>query len=135
MEEAGYTMLLQAWDFQAGSNFVLDMDAATKHATHTIAVLSPDYFTSPFTTSEWAAAFRRDPTSEQGRLLPVRVRPCDVEGILGQIVYLDLVDQDEATARATLLQGIKHERRKPTSPPVFPSTRRASQSSDRPTFP
>ena len=38
--------------------------------------------------------------------MPVRVRSCDVEGLLGQIVYIDLVDQDEATARATLLQGI-----------------------------
>src|SRR2546421_11262175 len=74
LEEAGYTTLLQAWDFQAGSNFVLAMDAATRQATRTIAVLSPDYFASQFTPSEWAAAFRRDPTGEQGLLLPVRVR-------------------------------------------------------------
>src|SRR6266480_822933 len=86
----------------------------------------PDYFTSQFTPSEWTAAFRNDPTGEQGRLLPVRVRPCDVEGLLGQIVYIDLVDQDEATARATLLQGITHERRKHSSPPAFPLTHHAS---------
>src|SRR6266702_5965326 len=135
LEAEGYHTTLQAWDFLAGSNFVLDMDAAARHATRTIAVLSPDYFTSQFTPSEWAVAFRRDPTSEQGRLLPVRVRPCDVEGLLGQIVYIDLVDQEEATARATLLQSIKHERRKPSSPPAFPSTYRASQSVERPTFP
>ncbi len=135
LEAEGYHTMLQAWDFLAGSNFVLAMDAATRYATHTIAVLSLDYFASQFTPSEWAAAFRRDPTSEQGRLLPVRVRPCDVEGLLGQIVYIDLVDQDEATARATLLQSIKHERRKPSSPPVFPSTRHASQLVERPTFP
>ncbi len=135
LEAEGYHTMLQAWDFLAGSNFVLDMDAAARHATRTIAVLSPDYFASQFTPSEWAAAFRRDPTSEQGQLLPVRVRPCDVEGLLGQIVYLDLVDQDEATARGTLLQGIKHERRKPSTPPAFPSMLHASQSVERPTFP
>jgi tetratricopeptide (TPR) repeat protein len=128
LEEAGYHTMLQAWDFQAGSNFVLDMDAAAKQATCIIAVLSLDYFTSKFTPSEWAAAFRRDPTGEQGLLVPVRVRPCDVEGLLGQIVYIDLVDQDEAAARATLLQGVTHERRKPNTPPVFPSPK-------RPTFP
>ncbi|HEY6287722.1 MAG TPA: toll/interleukin-1 receptor domain-containing protein, partial [Ktedonobacteraceae bacterium] len=102
LEAEGYHTMLQAWDFQAGSNFILDMDAATRHATCTIAVLSPDYFASQFTQSEWAAAFRRDPTGAQRLLMPVRMRPCDVEGLLGQIVYLDLVDQDEATARATL---------------------------------
>ena len=135
LEEAGYHTLLQAWDFVAGSNFVLEMDAAARQATRTIAVLSPDYFASHFTPSEWAAAFRRDPTGAQGLLLPVRVRPCDVEGLLGQIVYLDLVDQDEATARATLLQGVTHQRRKPSTPPVFPSTLRPSHPSERPAFP
>jgi hypothetical protein len=104
LEEAGYHTMLQAWDFLAGSNFVLDMDTAARQARRTIAVLSPDYFASQFTPSEWAAAFRRDPTGDQERLLPIRVRPCDVEGLLGQIVYIDLVDQDEATARATLQQ-------------------------------
>ena len=135
LEAEGYHTILQAWDFLAGSNFVLSMDAAARHATRTIAVLSPDYFASQFTPSEWAAAFRRDPTGDQGLLLSVRVRPCDVEGLLGQVVYLDLVDQDEATARATLLHGVTHERRKPSTPPVFPSTFHASQSSERPAFP
>jgi tetratricopeptide (TPR) repeat protein len=136
LEEAGYHTMIQAWDFLAGGNFVLDMDVAARKATRTIAVLSPDYFDSTFTRAEWAAAFRRDPTGEQGLLLPVRVRSCDVEGLLGQIVYIDLVDQDEAKARATLLQNVKHERRKPSSPPVFPSsTLHAPQSSERPSFP
>jgi tetratricopeptide (TPR) repeat protein len=136
LEAEGYTTVLQAWDFLAGGNFVLDMDAAARQATRTIAVLSPDYFDSKFTPSEWAAAFQRDPTGEQGLLLPVRVRPCDVEGLLRQVVYIDLVDQDEATARATLLHSVKHERRKPSSPPVFPSsTLHAPQSTERPSFP
>jgi tetratricopeptide (TPR) repeat protein len=136
LEAEGYHTVLQAWDFLAGSNFVLEMDAAARQASHTIAVLSPDYFASKFTPSEWAAAFKRDPTGEQGQLLPVRVRPCDVEGrLLEQIVYIDLVDQDEATARTTLLHGIKHERRKPGTPPVFPSTQHVSQSPERPAFP
>src|ERR1700693_2187259 len=92
LEEAGYSTILQAWDFHAGENFVLDMDTATRQSERTITVLSPDYFASRFTPSEWAAAFRRDPTGEQGILLPVRVRPCEVEGLLGPISSIDLVD-------------------------------------------
>jgi TIR domain len=30
LEEAGYSTVLQAWDFHAGGNFVLDMDKATR---------------------------------------------------------------------------------------------------------
>ncbi len=136
LEAEGYTTVLQAWDFLAGGNFVLDMDTAATKATRTIAVLSPDYLDSKFTRAEWAAAFRNDPIGEQGLLLPIRVRPCDVEGLLGQIVYIDLVGQDEAAARATLLHSVKHERRKPTSPPIFPFSKQpAPHSSKRPSFP
>ena len=74
LEQEGYTTLIQAWDFQPGSNFVLEMDTAAKTAGRTIAVLSPDYFKSGFTPSEWAAAFRHDPKGEQ-RLAAARTRP------------------------------------------------------------
>ena len=135
LETAGYTTMLQAWDFVAGSNFVDDMDTATRQANRTIAVLSPDYFSSEFTFPEWEAAFRRDPRGKQGLLVPVRVRPCDVEGLLGQVVYIDLVDQNEKMAQATLLQGVKQERHKPNTPPVFPFTAQVNQTPITPSFP
>jgi TIR domain-containing protein len=122
LEQAGYSIILQAWDFQAGGNFVADMDWATMKAERTIAVISPDYFHSRFSPSEWQAAFRRDPTSEQGLLLPIRVRDCEVEGLLGAIVYIDLVGLDEAAARERLLVSARQERAKPALAPVFPVT-------------
>ena len=65
LEEAQYSTILQAWDFRPGTNFVLQMDHASKLARCTLLVLSPDYLTSTYAQSEWAAAFRRDPQSEQ----------------------------------------------------------------------
>src|SRR2546421_4195626 len=120
LEQENYTTIIQAWDIQPGSNFVLEMDNAAKTAERTIAVLSPDYFTSNFTPSEWAAAFRRDPKGEHRFLVPVRVRECDVEGILGPIVSIDLVGQEEEAARTQLLAGIRKERAKPSVPPAYP---------------
>jgi hypothetical protein len=46
LEAAGYTTLLQAWDFRPGSDFVHEMQQATSSAGRTIAVLSPAYFGS-----------------------------------------------------------------------------------------
>ena len=43
LEEAGYAVVIQAWDFRAGSNFVLQMQGASADAERTIAVLSPNY--------------------------------------------------------------------------------------------
>jgi tetratricopeptide (TPR) repeat protein len=135
LEAAGYHTKIQAWDFLAGKNFIHEMDTAARQATRTIAVLSPDYFASQFTSPEWEAAFKRDPTGSRGLLMPVRVRPCDVEGLLGQIVYIDLVDKDESEARTMLLNKVKRERHKPNTPPAFPSTQYPSQTSEHPTFP
>lgn len=69
LEAEGYTTVLQAWDFLPGSNFILGMDQAAQAASRTIALLSPDYFASNFTPSEWAAAFAQDPTGEHGKVL------------------------------------------------------------------
>src|SRR5260370_3909678 len=133
LEEAGYTTILQAWDLHAGGNFVHDMDSATKQAERTLAVLSPDYLVSRFTPSEWATAFRRDPKGELGLLVPVRVSPCDVEGLLGPIVYINLVGQNEQAAQATLLAAVKRQRHKPSKAPAFPPI--AHMLSERPSFP
>ena len=84
LEEAGYTTILQAWDFGPGSDFVVEMDRATKVAERTIAVLSQQYLNSAPSTAEWAARFREDPTGKDRRLLPVRVQACEVAGLLGE---------------------------------------------------
>jgi hypothetical protein len=133
LEQEGYSTVIQAWDFSVGSNFVLEMNTATTTAERTIAVLSPDYFQSGFTPSEWAAAFKRDPKGERRLLVPVRVRSFDVEGLLGQLVYIDFVDRDEQTARTDLLAGVRQQRAKPTTPPTFPTS--LPQQTEQPSFP
>jgi len=122
LEEAGYSTIIQAWDFKAGNNFVLEMDRATKEAERTIAVLSDDYLNSRYTKPEWAEAFRRDPTGENGLLLPVRVQECSLSGLPAAIIYIDLVGLDEKSAQSTLLNRIRSERGKPEQAPTFPGS-------------
>jgi len=120
LEADGYRVVLQAWDFRPGSNFVLDMDDATKQAERSILVLSPDYVNSDFTQPEWAEAFRRDPRGKQRTIIPIQVRRCELSGLLAPIVYVDLVGCAEPEARERLLAAIHLERAKPTTAPAFP---------------
>lgn len=122
LEEAGHTTILQAWDFRPGFNFVLEMQQAATKARRTIAVLSPAYLKSLYTQPEWAAAFAQDPTGEQGMLLPVRIRECELKGLWSQIIYLDLTGLDEPAAKAALLKGVSHGRAKPAVSPSYPAT-------------
>jgi tetratricopeptide (TPR) repeat protein len=134
---AGYTTLLQAWDMPPGTAFVHEMDQAIQTTRHTVLVLSRAYLRSAMTEAEWRPGFVADPSGEARRLLPVRVEPCEVEGLLADRVYLDLVGLDEATCRATLLDGVARAIRGPGPPatrPPFPPAPVAA-AVDRPRFP
>ena len=134
LEEAGYSTVIQAWDFRPGSNFIVDMQRASEQASRTVAVLSPDYLQALYTQPEWAAAFAQDPTGEKGTLLPVRVRECELRGMLSQVVYVDLVGLPEEIAKETLLVGVRQGRVKPTAEPAYPGAVEHSLS-EQPGFP
>jgi TIR domain len=121
LEDQGYSVIIQAWDFRPGGNFILDMQRATAEAKRTIMVLSDAYLQALYTQPEWAAAFKDDPTSCDRKLLPVRVAPCKPKGMLAPIVYVDLVGKTEAEAEELLLAALQ-ERAKPTSRPTFPKS-------------
>lgn len=120
VESEGYSSIIQEWDFKAGGNFVVEMDKAMKQSERTIAVLSQDYVDAAYTTPEWAHKFAQDPQGLGRKLVPVRVAPCDVEGLLGQVIYIDLVGLDEEMARKRLLSQLSPGRTKPATAPTFP---------------
>jgi hypothetical protein len=124
-------VFVQAWDFRPGQNFVHQMQQGASSCRRTIAVLTPAYFESGFTRAEWYSAFARDPTGEAGLLLPIRVEPGDIDGLIGQIIYIDFVGLEESRARTRLLAGVQgtHVR-----PPRFPGPGRLGESS-KPAFP
>jgi hypothetical protein len=130
LEEAGFSVTVQAWDFGAGGNFVLEMQRAASEAPRTIAVLSPDYLTSRFAAPEWAAAFAADPEGLKRRLAPVRVRECRLDGLWKAIIHIDLVGLDEAEAEQRLLKQLAGTRTKPAKRPAFPAS-----SAKAPSFP
>ena len=122
LEETGFSVVIQAWDFGPGSNFILEMQTAAATAPRTIMVLSPDYLKSQFAAPEWAAAFANDPRGLNRALVPVVVRKCRIEGLLTPLVHINLTGLDEDDARQRLVDGISGKRTKPSSRPDFPGT-------------
>jgi TIR domain/NB-ARC domain len=120
LEDAGYSTLLQAWDFRPGSDFLHHMQHATSSAQRTVAVLSSAYFGSKFGEAEWRAALAKDPTGDLGLLVPVRVQEVEPPGLLASRVYIDLVDLDEAAAAARLRAGIQQGRARPPGRRPYP---------------
>ena len=134
VEEAGHEARLQAWDFPKGSNFVSLMDKTLKWADVTMPLLSPAFFNSEFGEAEWTAAFSSDPLGHEGRLIPVRVRQCEVRGVLAPIVRIDLLGLDKAEAIRELVGGLKQGRWRPDEEPAFPPELEAAPKAE-PAFP
>lgn len=126
LESVGYRVVLQAWDFVPGTNFVDFMDRGVAGAGAVIAVLSRSYLSSRFGRWEWQTAILADPGDPAAKLITVRVEDCPIEGLLSTITYVDLVGvPDPATARDLVLTRVSHTlagRAKPGARPSFPNS-------------
>lgn len=120
IEEEGYSVIIESWDFAVGRDFVVEMHHALKNAKSIIAVLSNEYLKAPFATSEWSSAIASDPLGKLGRLIPVRIERCNPDGILSSRIYIDLVDLKADEAKSILIEGIRFDRKKPQKKPQFP---------------
>jgi hypothetical protein len=119
LEAKGYQVLVQAWDFEPGDNFVARMRDALEQADRTLALVSAAYLVSPYCTDEWTGAFLHDPDG-RNRLLQVRIEDCELPRLLRAQVYVDLVGLPRQQARVRLLAGVQRGRRKPSAEPPFP---------------
>ncbi|WP_242606223.1 toll/interleukin-1 receptor domain-containing protein, partial [Protofrankia symbiont of Coriaria ruscifolia] len=120
LEAATYRVVIQAWDFGAGSHFVEEMHRTTEHAARTIAVLSAAYLTSAYAAPEWQAAWAADPLGRARKLLVFRIEECPRPGLLAQIVSVDLFGIGKDVARRAVLAAAAGERGKPATEPDFP---------------
>ncbi len=134
LEKAGYSTIMPAWDFRPGSNFEMEMRKASAKTKRTIAILSPDYLNVRSSLSDWISIFKLPPIGEQEKLLPICVRDCGprLGKLLGPMVYINLGGLDEQTAHEMLLAGVRGERVKPTTDPVFPTLIESLKPPDKP---
>ena len=112
LQEAGYTVELQSYDYWARSSMILEMFAVSAIADATIAVLSPEFLAESLDRPEWQAAYAQDPTGSQGILIPVRVRECNVEAALPEVRFVDMVGLEWEAAGAALLGWARKKRSK-----------------------
>jgi tetratricopeptide (TPR) repeat protein len=121
LEDAGYDVVLQAWDMrQAGRSVIGNIDEAAINCARTIAVISPEYFASKFTVPEWQTAMHSDPTGQKGLLIPVIVRPHEIDGVMKRLAYISFIGLDEEQAEAALLNGVSTDKRfKPATKPAY----------------
>jgi hypothetical protein len=113
LQQAGYTVELDVWDWAPGEDFVTRMSAALERADRVLAVCTEAYFSSVFGGAELRAAFAAQAAAE-GRIVPMLVEPVSLPPLYAPLIHVDLVGLDEATAAARLwarLAGASSTRR------------------------
>ena len=117
LQQAGYTIELDVWDWAPGEDFVARMAAALESADRLLAVCTEAYFTSAFGGAELRAAFAGS-AAAAGWIVPVLVEPVTLPPLYAPLIYLDLIGLDETAAAARLrarLAGVR-----PTGPRTPP---------------
>ncbi|ONH59205.1 hypothetical protein CcI49_17185 [Frankia sp. CcI49] len=125
LEDAGYRVLIQAWDLVPGARWMSRMADGVRDSQRVLAVLSHSYLGSVYGRAEWEAAHQQDPDGFARKVVPVRVQDCPRPVLLGGVVSFDLFDLPADQARDRLLDNIRSTlagRAKPVSEPRFPGT-------------
>ena len=134
LERAGYTTVVQAFDFRPGADFVHEMQQATESTHRTIAVLSPAYLRSRFAESEWRVAFANDPSGELGLLVPVRVEPATRQDFSPQGCMSTWSTSTRRKRGTRLLTAVRPDGPRPTSA-AFPGVLLDDSSRESASFP
>ena len=123
LREAGYPTTLQDFDFRPGHSFVERMNDALGKADHVVAVLSPHYVSKVFTLKESFAAFAKDSLHQDRRVIPVHIEACDIPPYFSDVIYVDAIGKDEASAKPLILEALNSESLRQRSP--FPVSKAA----------
>lgn len=120
LEDNDYSVVIEAWDFRAGGNFVVEMDRGLVQCERMIVVMSPHYLSANYTVPEWAEKFANDPQGIRRAVIPVVVEPCEPSGLLQQLIRIEIVGLDRDAAKKELLAQLAPGRAKPATEPPFP---------------
>src|SRR3954454_12654517 len=97
LQQAGYTVELDVWDWAPGEDFVARMSAALQSADRLLAVCTEAYFSSAFGGAELRAACAGEaPVAE--RIVPLLIEPVTLPPLYASLIHLDLTGLDEAAA-------------------------------------
>lgn len=106
LESQDYSVVIQAWDFRPGDNFVAKINESLKECRKLIVILSESYLKSKWCEAEWTVKLAEQIKLNERRVIPIRIAPVDLEGLLSPIVYIDIVDNTEEDAKSKILAGV-----------------------------
>lgn len=108
LENNGFKVTIQAWDFKAGDNFVSKINEALLDCKKLIVILSNSYLKSKWCEAEWTSKLAEQIKLNERRIIPIRIENVvNLSGLLSPIVYIDIVDKSEDEATREIINGVR----------------------------
>lgn len=105
----GFRIWTDATSVPTGESFIAELNRTIEKSDVVLALLSPNYFRSPWCQQETAAA-----AASRVPIIPVLVEPCEVQGFLRNYNWADLTS-DRDSGLLAVIQAAEHL---PALPPV-----------------
>ena len=129
LEQAGYTVVLEAWDAVPGGSRTRVIQRGLSECEKVVVLFSQAYRHSLEDEAEWLSVYSSDPSGQKRRLLLIRTDGTQPVGLLAHWTHLDLSgsspDDGPAAAEAllTFVQRSFGSERHAPHPPRFPGNR------------
>lgn len=107
LEKSGHSVVIQAWDFRPGDNLVANINNALSECQKLIVILSENYLKSGWCEAEWTTKFAEQVKLKECRIIPIKVSPVNLTGLLSSLIYIDIVDKSEDESKSLILAGIE----------------------------
>jgi hypothetical protein len=86
-------------DFALGRPRLVNIEDALKRSRRTLLIMTPDWLKDEFSAFETLLIQTSDPIGTRQRMLPIKVRPCELPERLAAIDALDLIDPSDFTTQ------------------------------------
>jgi hypothetical protein len=106
LEEEKYSVIIQAWDFRPGDNFVSKIHESLRDCKKLILILSDSYLQSRWCEAEWTSKLAEEKSKNERKIIPIRIENINLHGLLKPVVYIDTVDKSEDEAKQLILDGV-----------------------------
>lgn len=106
LEKHKYSVVIQAWDFKAGDNFVSKINESLIECQKLIVILSGNYLKSKWCEAEWTTKLAEQMRLNERRIIPIRIEDIVPRGLLAPIVYIDIVNKKGTDAENEIINKI-----------------------------
>lgn len=92
LKQEGLRICIDRECFEAGEPIVVAIERAVKTSRKTLLVLTPDYVASEWAESENLLVQTSDPAARRRRMIPLKLKECDLPERIKMLNYVDFTD-------------------------------------------